>query len=144
MSQQVNPSKEQLEVNTTFIAPVGEPPLVEDPIPLKDQVTLYFRQIGAVYGTQIQRLVEQKTNRQNGGKGGYSLCTLAEQKKIVDKVKRLGGNQWPPWSAWREANVGRYIASGLTQTSDLDLAVRLNEEEAKVSLQLYRRGLSLN
>lgn len=136
MSPQANPSEEQqqqqLEVDTSIVAPKGEPPLVEHPIPLKDQVTLYFRQIGAVYGTQIQRLVEQKTNRQNGGKGGYGICTLAEQNRIVDQVKMLAGSEWPPWSAYREDNVGRYIASGLTQFSDLDLAVGLSEEEAKV------------
>ena len=125
MSQQADIGAQQPAV--VYPTPQWQPPFVAEPIPLKDQVTLYFRVFKADVA-QVQQLVYLKTKRANSGYGGYENCGFDEQKQIVEAAIEHSKDVNHPWR-WNPENIGRYIASGLTQPSDLELATGLWEED---------------
>lgn len=70
-------------------------------------------------------LVNSKTGRKNPAMKGNFDCDDAEQYRIINEAKsEFKKNKWE----WTTENIGRYIASGLTQGSDLDLATGFAEE----------------
>lgn len=111
----------------------GPPPIIPDPIPLKERVTLYFRTL-KVDSPVVQDLVFLKTARERAPQGmvavGYDSCDETEQVALSAAAKAKTNNQDHPWD-WDAANIGRYIASGLTQREDLELAIVLTQEEIK-------------
>ena len=118
MSQQADP---------TIVHRPGQPPLVSMALPLKDQVALYFRYLKTNH-LQTKQLVHLKTKRASRPKGGYAYCGHNEQDEIFDAAFKHAldvNHRWP----WNPENVGRYIASGLTQPADLYLAIGISAED---------------
>lgn len=122
MDPQAGPSSQK----TTGIKPAGPgvPHFVSTPLPLKVQVVLYFSNF-AHEDFQICKLVESKTGRENPAMKGNFDCDDAEQYRIINEAKsEFKKNKWK----WTTENIGRYIASGLTQDSELNLATGYAEE----------------
>ena len=129
MSQQAGPHGEQPTIDYRIPARSWEPEMNFYPIPLKNRVTLYFHHL-QTDSAQIQELVYLKTLREDGGMAGYAECDVNEQQRMIAEAERVSENDHHPWK-WTHANIGRYIASGLTQPNDLELAIGLSAEEIK-------------
>lgn len=114
----------------------GVPHITSTPLPLRDQITLYYTHYEAK-PLDLQRLVYVKTRRETGFQGDFH-CNEAEQKRIIkDAMSEFEKNKWD----WKAANVGRYLASGLTQISDLNLVTEF-EEDASVLWDLRKVGFN--
>ena len=122
MSQQADPRAQQ----PTVVYRPG-PPFVPKPLSLKDQVALYHRYLKTNH-VQTRQLVYQITKRANRPEGGYAYCDHKEQDEILAAAQKHSLQVNHPWH-WNSENVGRYIASGLTQSADLYLAIGLRAED---------------
>ncbi len=59
-----------------------------------------------------------------------SGCDYAQQKKIIDRTfRKIAGKRDGSGWAWTDANIGRYIAKGITKLEDFQLAFVLTERE---------------
>ena len=122
MNPQAGPSLQKPTV--VLAARPGEPPIVSKRLPLKNQVTIYFRLLtNDVY--LVQLLVYLKTRRETPGSQGYYSCDEAEQNSILDDA--TSESKEKSWEMTAE-NAARYVASGLTQASDLNLAIGCAED----------------
>ena len=120
----------------------GEPPIVSKRLPLKVQVVLYFRLLTKdVY--LVQLLVYLKTRRETPGLQGYYSCDEAEQNRILHDA--VSESEKSSWGVTPE-NIARYVASGLTKVTDLNLAIGCAEdlsglaELGKVGFNFTRAG----
>ena len=107
-----------------------EPQIVDKPIPLKDRITLYYGTL-RTDSAPVQKLILLKTRRvrlESGLMGGLTSCGYQEQQRITFAAEKNSQNEDHPWD-WTASNIGRYIASGLTQPKDLELVLGLTEEE---------------
>ncbi|CAD6581843.1 MAG: hypothetical protein ASARMPREDX12_000684 [Alectoria sarmentosa] len=94
--------------------PTGpSPAIVEYTTPLKTMIVLYFRH-HAFPEFAIQWLVNHKT----GDPHCNGKVQRDEQVKVLQDFKQ---NEW----AYRDVNIGRYIAQGRTDPRELDQAVGL-------------------
>ena len=129
MNQSAASYLDEEEVDDNVKPREGEPPFFCDPIPLMNQVTLFFGRMG-VRPEIIQELVRMKTDRRDGKGKGIIYCNEAEQKVIESKLFDIARDQ--EWKRDNAFHVGRHVASGLTKPSDFSLAFTINEDEAKV------------
>ena len=122
MNQQAGPSLQKPTVDIR--ARPRQPPIVSKRLPLKAQVTLYFR-LHTSDTYLVQLLVYLKTGRQSRGSQGYYSCDEAEQDRIIDEAKSESHkNSWD----YTADNIGRYIASGMMLPTDIKLAMEFIEE----------------
>lgn len=130
MNPPAGPYGDEEEVDYAVVAREGEPPVVKDPIPLMNQITLYFAKI-KVPSEKIQELVKMKTIRRNRTNQGIISCNKDKQRELVGEVHDIAEGQSPRWIV-DDDNIGRHVASGLTKQSDFVLAFTINDEEEKV------------
>ncbi|KAF6222662.1 hypothetical protein HO133_000709 [Letharia lupina] len=123
MSQPPGPQEEHSIIDYRPSARPGEPELDDAALPLYYRIVLYHGVLGTGRA-QVQQLISLKTG------GAVASCGLFEQHKIKKTAKNISENKDHPWD-WNGYNIGKFLASGLTQPKDLELVVGLTEEEIK-------------
>ena len=87
---------DQQTLDLRLTALEGEPPLREEPIPLRDQVTLYFRP-NETNPRVVQHLVFKKSFSNNGRKDGDNGCDVTEQNRILGSLNTVCQDPNHPW-----------------------------------------------
>ena len=131
--------------------PAGKPQVCTGCIPLHHAIALYWQEWGANTYV-IQRLIHLKTllaSREKwpikvpGCAAGPIISCLEKDRENIHKLMvYVSDNPDHPWPT-DAANVGRFIASGLTRPEHLALIVHLTDEEFIKIPSLAQVGLNI-
>lgn len=106
----------------------GEPPIAAAKLPLHYQLTHFWGGLG-LYSNLVQMLIRKKTGRAEGIEE-LATCDDKQQNAIRDAAFKSSKDSNHGWD-WTSRNIGKYLASGLTQPTDLARCVELLDQEIK-------------
>ena len=119
----------------------GEPPVVEEPIPLEDAITLYLhRFLGTTY-KDVTIVILFKTARDKGWKKCNGAFYERQQREAIARAQQIA--QHDGWEFDDSKNIGRYIMSGVTRPEYASLIVgpHFGPQETGVGLNpIYTRS----